>query len=295
MTKPFSRAYTWWLAAALELLPVGAVAAEPAIEVRVRCPQLEASREQRAELEARALVELSVRRRSSGALLVSCDADSAELSWTSAGREVTARVPLQSDPRLLVDSLIAALWNLTAAPEPPPPPPPAPAPKPTRPLAAGPYLGGRVELWPRAPNVFPGLSGGLQLVGRGWAASAFAQFAAALDDPEGLHSRMLGGGAALELRPRALGPLALGVGASAWRFSVKAPVPLLPDERSTLTVAALGRVRFVQEWQSFTLALGPELLVYPVRARVLVSGREALLGPRVAGAFSLELGWLAWR
>src|SRR5688572_21335942 len=238
MTKPFRRAYTWWLAAALELLPVIAVGAEPAIEVRVRCPQLEADSEQRAELEARALVELSVRRRSSGALRVTCDADSAELSWTSGGREVKARVPLQADPRLLVDSLIAALWNLTAAPEPPPPAPaPArPPPPPARRLAAGPYLGARVELWPRAPNVFPGVSGGLQLLGSGWSTSAFVQFAAALDDPEGPRSRMLGGGAAFELRPASLRPLSLGVATNVWRFSVRAPPPLSPAELSTLTV-----------------------------------------------------------
>ncbi len=295
----WGHARSWWLAAALVLLPLSAHAASANVEVQVRCPQLEALPETRSELEARALVELAVRRQSSGVLVVSCDADGAELIWTSGGQVAHSRVPAQADARLLVDALVAALWNLTAPPPSTPPrstPPAAPAPAalPHR-LAVGLFADARLELWPRAPNALPGCDVGLSLLGDRFVVAAFGHYGAALDDVAGLRSSMLGGGAALDVRPLALRPLALGVAIRGQRFGVEPPAALTPREGSTWTLATALRLRFFQRWQTFTLALGPELVVYPVRARVLIGDREALSGPVVAGAFTLELGYLLRR
>jgi hypothetical protein len=264
---------------------------ESAVHIELECPALSADAEQRAAFEARALVELAVRRRASGVLGLRCDDALAILTWESPAGRTETRVPVSADRKLFVDALIAALWALHVRPQPAEPSADVVVRDSVADLRFGLSLGGHAELWPRSPNVFPGVRLGLTLRSERWSATAFGMYAAALERVEGIEITTVAGGVAFEARPFPMG-LEFGVGIRAATFIARAPSGVEPREDATLTVAAFTRARFVHEWSRVWIGLGPELLAYAVRPRVLIDDEQVLAGSWVVGGFGVDLGWI---
>ena len=226
-----------WMSAVLLLTTEGrALAAEAGIEFQIHCPVLESTAEGVGELEARALIELSVRRGDRGTVQVSCDAERATLRWLSQGKQVSATVAADSNPKRLVDTLIAALWRLRTPTEPEHGgPAPAVEPQPARPapsLALAVSVGWHAELRTRSPNVLPGARLNIALLAPGWSVSVLGEVAYALDDVADSRARTLSAGSAFDLRPRTLRPLTIGVGLLLGRFSASAPNGFDPGEQT---------------------------------------------------------------
>lgn len=271
-----------------------ALSAQPAVHIDIDCAALSADAEQQAAFEARALVELAVRRRAASALALRCDGEVARLTWTSAYGIASTAVAVKADRKLFTDALIAALWTLKveAQPELREAPAIVEEPKTDDALRFSSSAGVHVELWPSSMQTFPGARVGIALRGPRWSIGALGTMSLGLQEVDGVEARLWGGGIAFDARPFALREVELGVGGRVFSFTAHARDAVAPRSGSALVVSVVARARWVQEWSSFFIAFGPELSAYVLRPSVIVGEQRVWSGAWLAPGVALDAGWV---
>jgi hypothetical protein len=276
-----------WLAA-LELALASSPARAQQVEgtrVEVRCSALLTDPEAAAALEARVILELSLRKRR-GALRVECDPETISLEWQPRSQGQRQRVTLPLAPASnAADRVISSLDVLLAEPKKPEPPPAAPAPPlpPSSPPAAEPpstqigvTSGGIVELWdgPRATSL--GLSLGLSLRGGRWRGTLAASAQKRIEDFQPIvEFRAYRARFAIDyaLLPEPL-TIEAGSGVALGNFQATARGGFTPPTHDAFALALIYRLRAAWHSEHVTLALGPELAVNVIRPTIVLESAE---------------------
>ncbi|MDX2055771.1 MAG: hypothetical protein SFV15_25435 [Polyangiaceae bacterium] len=268
---------------------------KPQVAVTVDCPILNQDAENRAALEARALVELTLRR-VQGVLEISCDDARAYLKLTeSPSRVRTSTLPVEPDAGLFVDHLLSAVWELSA-----------PETETVAGRVTGKFLAFRVAESPRLRrrwNAAAGVSAEYWSTGRALLAGPRLALAWGTDQVQlaalagvfttvktgaGVDAEGLLFGATVQYR--GLHPLTLSTGAETLRISVSPPEAFSPARAQTWAVAGPVAIRGNFMLHGVRLELGPEVTFYPLTPAVQLDGSRRFGPDWMAIGLSL---WMA--
>jgi hypothetical protein len=310
------------LVAALSLSPTP-LQAEPALEVVVDCPPLDAER--RAAVEARVRADLLVKRLAQGRLTITCGTDQATVQWRTGAEPPATETAALADSSELVDQLLALALQATSRPSQPPRPaaaepgsapqpepvaraepaqpavqrlsPPAPAaghfsPSATRPLSRITRLslsaGASAEAW---SGDLAGAFGPRLGLGVSWEERAGLELVGAVQwapqQSEGVSATQLE--VAVESRLRVYGRwwLSGAVGVSDLRVSTE--LERSEDSEKLLVETAWLAGRGAFDVAPLTAWVGPELHVYSAARIVRIEGRDVFSVPAVTAALGAGL------
>jgi len=255
--------------------------AQPAegAKVDVRCSALLTDPESAAAVEARVLLELSLRKRP-GTLLIDCSPETIWLEWKPRDQARIHRLELPLKPESsAADRVISSLDGLLRQAEKPAPVPSAPTPAPRgEPPASrlGVTTGGIAEFWDGPHAASLGLNVGLSLRGGRWRGTLAGSGQTRIENHYPIEEfRAYRARAYLDymLLPR---PLAIetGVGAALGDFRAATRDVFSPQAQSVFALSLIYRLRLAWHSDQLSFAVGPEAAVNVVRPSIVVDGRE---------------------
>ncbi len=270
-----------WLAGFQLALAATQARAQPNEEskVDVRCSALLTDPESAAALEARVLLELSLRKRQ-GNLLVDCSPETISLEWKPRDQAQIHRLELPLSPASsAADRVISSLDGLLRQSEKPETAPPLTTPARTedeRGAQLGLTLGGIAEFWDGPHAASLGLSVGLSLRGGRWRGALGVSGQTRIEDHhpvEEFRSYRGRGYVDYMLLPRPLS-IEAGVGAALGNFRAATSEGFSPQAQTVFALALVYRLRLAWHSDQMSFAVGPEAAVNVVRPTIVLDGTE---------------------
>jgi len=274
------RAYAWLTGIQLALAGTWSHAQSgEGSRVDVRCSALLTDPESAAALEARVLLELSLRKRR-GNLLVDCSPETISLEWKQSGEAVIKRLEMPLKPaESAVDRVISSLDPLLreAPSESPPEPPPIETPKGEPPATRlGITTGGIAEFWDGPDASSLGLGVGLALRSGRWRVALTGSGQTRIEDQAPIvEFRSYRARAYLDymLLPRPIS-IEAGLGTALGNFRAATRESFSPQAQTVFAFALVYRLRLALHSDQISFAFGPEAAVNVVRPTIVLDGTE---------------------
>jgi len=248
-------------------------------KVDVRCSALLTDPESAAALEARVLLELSLRKRQ-GNLLVDCSPETISLEWKPRDQGLIQRLELPLKPASsAADRVISSLDGLLEQGERVETQPIAPPPAPVNEEEAaqlGLTLGGIAEFWDGPNAASLGLTVGFSVRGGRWRGTLGASGQSRIEDHYPVvefRSYRARGYVDYMLLPRPFS-IEAGVGTALGNFRAATRDGFNPQAQTVFALALVYRLRLAWHSDQLSFAMGPEAAVNVVRPSIVLDGTE---------------------
>jgi len=248
-------------------------------KVDVRCSALLTDPESAAAVEARVLLELSLRKRQ-GNLLIDCSPETISLEWKPRGEEQIQRLELPLSPASnAADRVISSLDGLlrqgqmpVATPVQTPRAPEREGEEPQIGLTSG----GIAEFWDGPDAASLGLSVGLSLRGGRWRGTLAASAQTRIEEHYPVvEFRAYRARAYVDYRLLHR-PFSIetGAGAALGNFRAATRESFRPQAQTVFALALIYRLRLAWHSDQISFALGPEAAVNVIRPSITLDGTE---------------------